>query len=94
MFMYFDWFFVIKIGVQFIIKVRLLVKFFELNYQFKIKVCIDKDFGDVVVFRGFWKFNILGINIKVMNMEEFNNGSFFVEFKYLILREQRCGNGG
>ncbi|XP_059236200.1 signal transducer and activator of transcription 3 [Mustela nigripes] len=33
---------VIKTGVQFTTKVRLLVKFPELNYQLKIKVCIDK----------------------------------------------------
>uniref|UniRef100_A0A8C0F2E6 Signal transducer and activator of transcription n=1 Tax=Bubo bubo TaxID=30461 RepID=A0A8C0F2E6_BUBBB len=63
---------------------RLLVKFPELNYQLKIKVCIDKS----------RKFNILGTNTKVMNMEESNNGSLSAEFKHLTLREQRCGNGG
>uniref|UniRef100_A0A8C7NVA6 Signal transducer and activator of transcription n=1 Tax=Oncorhynchus mykiss TaxID=8022 RepID=A0A8C7NVA6_ONCMY len=40
------------------------------------------------------KFNILGTNTKVMNMEESNNGSLSAEFKHLTLREQRCGNGG
>ncbi|RXM36129.1 Signal transducer and activator of transcription 3 [Acipenser ruthenus] len=75
---------VIKTGVQFTTKVRLLVKFPELNYQLKIKVCIDKS----------RKFNILGTNTKVMNMEESNNGSLSAEFKHLTLREQRCGNGG
>uniref|UniRef100_A0A8C6SNV1 Signal transducer and activator of transcription n=1 Tax=Neogobius melanostomus TaxID=47308 RepID=A0A8C6SNV1_9GOBI len=75
---------VIKTGVQFTNKVRLLVKFPELNYQLKIKVCIDKS----------RKFNILGTNTKVMNMEESNNGSLSAEFKHLTLREQRCGNGG
>uniref|UniRef100_A0A7N6BP69 Signal transducer and activator of transcription n=1 Tax=Anabas testudineus TaxID=64144 RepID=A0A7N6BP69_ANATE len=78
---------VIKTGVQFTNKVRLLVKFPELNYQLKIKVCIDKESGDVA-------FNILGTNTKVMNMEESNNGSLSAEFKHLTLREQRCGNGG
>uniref|UniRef100_A0A674D2M5 Signal transducer and activator of transcription n=1 Tax=Salmo trutta TaxID=8032 RepID=A0A674D2M5_SALTR len=75
---------VIKTGVQFTNKVRLLVKFPELNYQLKIKVIIDKS----------RKFNILGTNTKVMNMEESNNGSLSAEFKHLTLREQRCGNGG
>uniref|UniRef100_A0A8C9TWS4 Signal transducer and activator of transcription n=1 Tax=Scleropages formosus TaxID=113540 RepID=A0A8C9TWS4_SCLFO len=79
---------VIKTGVQFTTKVRLLVKFPELNYQLKIKVCIDKY---VSLSR---KFNILGTNTKVMNMEESNNGSLSAEFKHLTLREQRCGNGG
>uniref|UniRef100_A0AAY4CXQ1 Signal transducer and activator of transcription n=1 Tax=Denticeps clupeoides TaxID=299321 RepID=A0AAY4CXQ1_9TELE len=80
---------VIKTGVQFTNKVRLLVKFPELNYQLKIKVCIDKDM--LCLSR---KFNILGTNTKVMNMEESNNGSLSAEFKHLTLREQRCGNGG
>ncbi|ETE69918.1 Signal transducer and activator of transcription 3, partial [Ophiophagus hannah] len=97
---------VIKTGVQFTTKVRLLVKFPELNYQLKIKVCIDKDSGEVAALRGqskdvpifglsrSRKFNILGTNTKVMNMEESNNGSLSAEFKHLTLREQRCGNGG
>uniref|UniRef100_A0A8C4ZJ09 Signal transducer and activator of transcription n=1 Tax=Gadus morhua TaxID=8049 RepID=A0A8C4ZJ09_GADMO len=85
---------VIKTGVQFTNKVRLLVKFPELNYQLKIKVCIDKESGDVAAIRGSRKFNILGTNTKVMNMEESNNGSLSAEFKHLTLREQRCGNGG
>uniref|UniRef100_A0A674D2G0 Signal transducer and activator of transcription n=1 Tax=Salmo trutta TaxID=8032 RepID=A0A674D2G0_SALTR len=65
---------VIKTGVQFTNKVRLLVKFPELNYQLKIKVIIDKS----------RKFNILGTNTKVMNMEESNNGSLSAEFKHLV----------
>lgn len=85
---------VIKTGVQFTTKVRLLIKFPELNYQLKIKVCIDKDSGDVASLRGSRKFNILGTNTKVMNMEESNSGSLSAEFKHLTLKEQRCGNGG
>uniref|UniRef100_A0A8C6KFM8 Signal transducer and activator of transcription n=1 Tax=Nothobranchius furzeri TaxID=105023 RepID=A0A8C6KFM8_NOTFU len=93
---------VIKTGVQFTTKVRLLVKFPELNYQLKIKVCIDKVLlpareGSYFLLRLFTrsrKFNILGTNTKVMNMEESNNGSLSAEFKHLTLREQRCGNGG
>uniref|UniRef100_A0A8C7L053 Signal transducer and activator of transcription n=1 Tax=Oncorhynchus kisutch TaxID=8019 RepID=A0A8C7L053_ONCKI len=74
---------VIKTGVQFTNKVRLLVKFPELNYQLKIKVIIDKESGDVAAIRGSRKFNILGTNTKVMNMEESNNGSLSAEFKHL-----------
>uniref|UniRef100_A0A8C1XA51 Signal transducer and activator of transcription n=1 Tax=Cyprinus carpio TaxID=7962 RepID=A0A8C1XA51_CYPCA len=73
---------VIKTGVQFTTKVRLLVKFPELNYQLKIKFlhCI------VLCFFSFSsrKFNILGTNTKVMNMEESNNGSLSAEFKHLV----------
>uniref|UniRef100_A0A672UH71 Signal transducer and activator of transcription n=1 Tax=Strigops habroptila TaxID=2489341 RepID=A0A672UH71_STRHB len=83
---------VIKTGVQFTTKVRLLVKFPELNYQLKIKVCID-NYGSGTCSCCPW-FNILGTNTKVMNMEESNNGSLSAEFKHLTLREQRCGNGG
>uniref|UniRef100_A0A8C9YDC5 Signal transducer and activator of transcription n=1 Tax=Sander lucioperca TaxID=283035 RepID=A0A8C9YDC5_SANLU len=78
---------VIKTGVQFTNKVRLLVKFPELNYQLKIKVCIDKESGDVAAIRGSRKFNILGTNTKVMNMEESNNGSLSAEFKHLVSYE-------
>uniref|UniRef100_A0A672LNA9 Signal transducer and activator of transcription n=1 Tax=Sinocyclocheilus grahami TaxID=75366 RepID=A0A672LNA9_SINGR len=73
---------VIKTGVQFTTKVRLLVKFPELNYQLKIKVCIDKVF--CFFFSSSRKFNILGTNTKVMNMEESNNGSLSAEFKHLV----------
>uniref|UniRef100_A0A665SVC7 Signal transducer and activator of transcription n=1 Tax=Echeneis naucrates TaxID=173247 RepID=A0A665SVC7_ECHNA len=82
---------VIKTGVQFTNKVRLLVKFPELNYQLKIKVFSPFSVLDFLRSR---KFNILGTNTKVMNMEESNNGSLSAEFKHLTLREQRCGNGG
>uniref|UniRef100_A0A8C1YCA7 Signal transducer and activator of transcription n=1 Tax=Cyprinus carpio TaxID=7962 RepID=A0A8C1YCA7_CYPCA len=69
---------VIKTGVQFTTKVRLLVKFPELNYQLKIKVFLG------FFFSSSRKFNILGTNTKVMNMEESNNGSLSAEFKHLV----------
>uniref|UniRef100_A0A4W3GUB5 Signal transducer and activator of transcription n=1 Tax=Callorhinchus milii TaxID=7868 RepID=A0A4W3GUB5_CALMI len=83
---------VIKTGVQFTTKVRLLVKFPELNYQLKIKVAIDKDCGDGSALRGSRKFNILGTNTKVMNMEESNNGSLSAEFKHLVSVVKRAIN--
>uniref|UniRef100_A0A669E7Q0 Signal transducer and activator of transcription 3 (acute-phase response factor) n=1 Tax=Oreochromis niloticus TaxID=8128 RepID=A0A669E7Q0_ORENI len=75
---------VIKTGVQFTNKVRLLVKFPELNYQLKIKYFRKGSY--FVLYYDFIrsrKFNILGTNTKVMNMEESNNGSLSAEFKHL-----------
>uniref|UniRef100_A0A8C1RP09 Signal transducer and activator of transcription n=1 Tax=Cyprinus carpio TaxID=7962 RepID=A0A8C1RP09_CYPCA len=77
---------VIKTGVQFTTKVRLLVKFPELNYQLKIKV-FTKNVVKLILgffFSSSRKFNILGTNTKVMNMEESNNGSLSAEFKHLV----------
>ncbi|NWH88417.1 STAT1 protein, partial [Aegithalos caudatus] len=70
---------VLKTGVQFTVKLRLLVKLQELNYNLKVKVLFDK----------FRKFNILGTNTKVMNMEESTNGSLAAEFRHLQLKEQK-----
>uniref|UniRef100_A0A8B9IM62 Signal transducer and activator of transcription n=1 Tax=Anser cygnoides TaxID=8845 RepID=A0A8B9IM62_ANSCY len=72
---------------------RLLVKLQELNYNLKVKVLFDKY---VVIFlillyekTKFRKFNILGTNTKVMNMEESTNGSLAAEFRHLQLKEQK-----
>ncbi|NWV24963.1 STAT1 protein, partial [Origma solitaria] len=76
---------VLKTGVQFTVKLRLLVKLQELNYNLKVKVLFDKYvaifFQPSVLFR---KFNILGTNTKVMNMEESTNGSLAAEFRHLV----------
>ncbi|CAJ1087650.1 signal transducer and activator of transcription 1a isoform X2 [Xyrichtys novacula] len=73
---------VLKTGVQFTVKLRFLVKLQEFNYQLKVKALFDK----------FRKFNILGTNTKVMNMEE-SNGSLAAEFRHLQLKEQKvAGN--
>ncbi|XP_076002907.1 signal transducer and activator of transcription 1a isoform X2 [Genypterus blacodes] len=80
---------VLKTGVQFTVKLRCLVKLQEFNYQLKVKVLFDKD---VTEKKGFRKFNILGTNTKVMNMEE-SNGSLAAEFRHLQLKEQKvAGN--
>ncbi|NXT57463.1 STAT1 protein, partial [Pluvianellus socialis] len=73
---------VLKTGVQFTVKLRLLVKLQELNYNLKVKVLFDKyvAFFSSLLFR---KFNILGTNTKVMNMEESTNGSLAAEFRHL-----------
>ncbi|NXF31611.1 STAT1 protein, partial [Nyctibius bracteatus] len=73
---------VLKTGVQFTVKLRLLVKLQELNYNLKVKVLFDK----YVAFFSSLKFNILGTNTKVMNMEESTNGSLAAEFRHLSLK--------
>uniref|UniRef100_A0A670HYR2 Signal transducer and activator of transcription n=2 Tax=Podarcis muralis TaxID=64176 RepID=A0A670HYR2_PODMU len=79
---------VVKTGVQFTVKLRLLVKLQELNYKLKVQVVFDKDVNEKVAVKGFRKFNILGTNSKVMNMEE-SNGSLSAEFRHLQLKEQK-----
>uniref|UniRef100_A0A8C8G8S0 Signal transducer and activator of transcription n=1 Tax=Oncorhynchus tshawytscha TaxID=74940 RepID=A0A8C8G8S0_ONCTS len=80
---------VLKTQVQFTVKLRFLVKLPEFNYQLKVKALFDKD---VTEKKGFRKFNILGTNTKVMNMEE-SNGSLAAEFRHLQLKEQKvAGN--
>ncbi|NXN98848.1 STAT1 protein, partial [Rhinopomastus cyanomelas] len=75
---------VLKTGVQFTVKLRLLVKLQELNYNLKVKVFFDKDVSEKNSVKGFRKFNILGTNTKVMNMEESTNGSLAAEFRHLV----------
>ncbi|XP_042544311.1 signal transducer and activator of transcription 1-alpha/beta [Dipodomys spectabilis] len=84
---------VLKTGVQFTVKLRLLVKLQELNYNLKVKVLFDKDVNEKNTVKGFRKFNILGTHTKVMNMEESTNGSLAAEFRHLQLKEQKnAGN--
>ncbi|NXM39138.1 STAT1 protein, partial [Gymnorhina tibicen] len=77
---------VLKTGVQFTVKLRLLVKLQELNYNLKVKVLFDKyvAFISSLFCNGKQKFNILGTNTKVMNMEESTNGSLAAEFRHLV----------
>uniref|UniRef100_W5MUZ4 Signal transducer and activator of transcription n=1 Tax=Lepisosteus oculatus TaxID=7918 RepID=W5MUZ4_LEPOC len=79
--------------------IRLLVKLQELNYQLRVKASFDKDVTEKSTLKGsplfarFRKFNILGTNTKVMNMEESTNGSLAAEFRHLQLKEQKtAGN--
>ncbi|KAM4626304.1 signal transducer and activator of transcription 1-alpha/beta isoform 2-T3 [Discoglossus pictus] len=84
---------VLKTGVQFTVKLRLLVKLQEFNYQLKVKAVFDKDVNEKNTVKGFRKFNILGTNTKVMNMEESTNGCLAAEFRHLQLKEQKnAGN--
>uniref|UniRef100_A0AAR2IPE0 Signal transducer and activator of transcription n=1 Tax=Pygocentrus nattereri TaxID=42514 RepID=A0AAR2IPE0_PYGNA len=69
---------VLKTGVQFTVKLRLLVKLPELNCQLKVTASFDKS----------RRFNILGTSTKVMNMEE-SNGCLTAEFRHLQLKEAK-----
>nr|XP_023665878.1 signal transducer and activator of transcription 1-alpha/beta-like isoform X1 [Paramormyrops kingsleyae] len=80
---------VVKTGVQFTVKLRLLVKLPEFNYQLSVKALFDKDVTEKNTVKGFRKFNLLGTNTKVMNMEE-SNGSLSAEFRHLQLREAKA----
>uniref|UniRef100_W5L336 Signal transducer and activator of transcription n=2 Tax=Astyanax mexicanus TaxID=7994 RepID=W5L336_ASTMX len=80
---------VLKTGVLFTLKVRLLVKLQEFNHMVRVKVHFDKDVTEKR--KGFRKFNILGTNMKVMNMEE--SIGMAAEFRHLQLKEQKvAGN--
>uniref|UniRef100_A0A674CQ04 Signal transducer and activator of transcription n=1 Tax=Salmo trutta TaxID=8032 RepID=A0A674CQ04_SALTR len=66
---------IIKTGVQFTTKVRLLVKLPEVDYQLKVKTIFDKH----------RQFFILTSTTKVMDVEESSNGCLSVEFRHLIV---------
>uniref|UniRef100_A0A4W5NMG5 Signal transducer and activator of transcription n=1 Tax=Hucho hucho TaxID=62062 RepID=A0A4W5NMG5_9TELE len=74
---------IIKTGVQFTTKVRLLVKLPEVDYQLKVKTIFDKN----------RQFFILTTNTKVMDVEESSNGCLSVEFRHLQLKEKKYVNG-
>uniref|UniRef100_A0A669CWX2 Signal transducer and activator of transcription n=1 Tax=Oreochromis niloticus TaxID=8128 RepID=A0A669CWX2_ORENI len=66
---------IIKTGVQFTTKVRLLVKLPEVDYQLKVKTTFDKS----------RQFFILTNNTKVMDIEDYSNGCLSVEFRHLLM---------
>uniref|UniRef100_A0A673LWH7 Signal transducer and activator of transcription n=1 Tax=Sinocyclocheilus rhinocerous TaxID=307959 RepID=A0A673LWH7_9TELE len=70
---------VLKTGVLFTLKLRLLIKLQEFNHTVRVKVQFDKDI--VEKRKGFRMFNILGTAMKVMNMEESNGMA--AEFRHL-----------
>ncbi|XP_053732705.1 signal transducer and activator of transcription 4-like isoform X2 [Synchiropus splendidus] len=80
---------IIKTGVQFTTKVRLLVKLPEVDYQLKVKTTFDKDLPPGRVRQFF----ILTNNTKVMDVEDYSNGCLSVEFRHLQLKEKKYING-
>ncbi|KAM4609048.1 signal transducer and activator of transcription 4 [Polymixia lowei] len=81
---------IIKTGVQFTTKVRLLVKLPEVDYQLKVKTTFDKDLPPGRVNRQFF---ILTNNTKAMDIEDSSNGCLSVEFRHLQLKEKKYVNG-
>lgn len=57
---------------------------FTLNTYLNIILVKILTFCRFLIFGRSRKFNILGTNTKVMNMEESNNGSLSAEFKHLV----------
>uniref|UniRef100_A0A8D3BYJ6 Signal transducer and activator of transcription n=1 Tax=Scophthalmus maximus TaxID=52904 RepID=A0A8D3BYJ6_SCOMX len=80
---------IIKTGVQFTTKVRLLVKLPEVDYQLKVKTTFDKDLPPGVSRQFFIPTN----NTKVMDIEDYSNGCLSVEFRHLQLKEKKYING-
>uniref|UniRef100_A0A5F4WJP7 Signal transducer and activator of transcription n=1 Tax=Callithrix jacchus TaxID=9483 RepID=A0A5F4WJP7_CALJA len=70
---------VLKTLIQFTVKLRLLIKLPELNYQVKVKASIDKNVSTLSNRR----FVLCGTNVKAMSIEESSNGSLSVEFRHL-----------
>ncbi|XP_051762422.1 signal transducer and activator of transcription 1-like [Ctenopharyngodon idella] len=82
---------VLKIAVQFTVKIRLLVKLPELNCQPKVKISIDKGLSEMDTVKGFRNFLLLTNHTKVMNLDE-STGCLAAEFRHLILKEKRPSN--
>ncbi|XP_056435677.1 signal transducer and activator of transcription 4 isoform X1 [Gadus chalcogrammus] len=81
---------IIKTGVQFTTKVRLLVKLPEVDYQLKVKTTFDKDLPPGRLNRQFF---ILTNSTKAMDVEDSANGCLSVEFRHLQLKEKKYING-
>ncbi|XP_074255447.1 signal transducer and activator of transcription 4 [Saimiri boliviensis] len=81
---------VLKTLIQFTVKLRLLIKLPELNYQVKVKASIDKNVSTLSNRR----FVLCGTNVKAMSIEESSSGSLSVEFRHLQPKEMKSSAGG
>ncbi|XP_055967774.1 signal transducer and activator of transcription 4 [Sorex fumeus] len=80
---------VLKTLIQFTVKLRLLIKLPELNYQVKVKASVDKNVSTLSNRR----FVLCGTHVKVMSIEECSNGSLSVEFRHLQPKEMKSSTG-
>ncbi|XP_054827116.1 signal transducer and activator of transcription 4 [Eublepharis macularius] len=80
---------VLKTLIQFTVKLRLLIKLPELNYQIKVKAAIDKNASPISSRR----FVLCGTHVKAMTMDESANGSLSVEFRHLQPKEMKSSAG-
>uniref|UniRef100_A0A8C5LAF7 Signal transducer and activator of transcription n=1 Tax=Jaculus jaculus TaxID=51337 RepID=A0A8C5LAF7_JACJA len=71
---------VLKTLIQFTVKLRLLIKLPELNYQVKVKASIDNS----NFLSSSRRFVLCGTHVKAMSIEETSNGSLSVEFRHLV----------
>ncbi|KAG9271712.1 signal transducer and activator of transcription 1-alpha/beta-like [Astyanax mexicanus] len=76
---------VLKVIVQFTVKIRLLVKLPELDGQLKVKVSFDKNLPETTSFN---RYIISSSNMRVMDMEE-SSGCLVAEFRHLLTKEIR-----
>uniref|UniRef100_A0A8C9TE43 Signal transducer and activator of transcription n=1 Tax=Scleropages formosus TaxID=113540 RepID=A0A8C9TE43_SCLFO len=70
---------VIKTGIYFSTRLRLLLKLPEVDYQLKVKTAFDKH----------RQFEILNNNPKQMDIDESSNGCLAVEFRHLQLKDKK-----
>ncbi|XP_077429304.1 signal transducer and activator of transcription 2 isoform X2 [Vanacampus margaritifer] len=82
---------VLRTGVQFFVKTRLLVKFPELNQSMKVNISMDREAPQI---KGYRHFNVLGTTNKALTMSESQSGGMVADFRHLILKEQKSGGGG
>ncbi|KAL8183764.1 UNVERIFIED_CONTAM: Signal transducer and activator of transcription 4, partial [Gekko kuhli] len=80
---------VLKTLIQFTVKLRLLIKLPELNYQIKVKAAVDKNASTISSRR----FVLCGTHVKAMAMDESANGSLSVEFRHLQPKEMKSCTG-
>ncbi|XP_077584502.1 signal transducer and activator of transcription 4 [Stigmatopora nigra] len=79
---------VIKTGVQFSTKVRLLVKLPAVDFNLKVKTTFDKDLSPGIASRQFY---IVTNPPKSMDTEDFTNGGLSVDFT-LSLKDKKNSN--
>ncbi|XP_061545205.1 signal transducer and activator of transcription 2 isoform X1 [Phycodurus eques] len=82
---------VLRTGVQFFVKTRLLVKFPELNQSMKVNVSMDRETPQI---KGYRHFNVLGTTSKALTMSESQSGGMVADLRHLNLKEQKSGGGG
>ncbi|XP_051933000.1 signal transducer and activator of transcription 2 isoform X2 [Hippocampus zosterae] len=80
---------VLRTGVQFSVKTRLLIKFPELNNSMKVNISMDREAPQI---KGYRHFNVLGTTSKALS--ESQSRSMVADFRHLNLKEQKTGGGG
>ncbi|NXE90588.1 STAT1 protein, partial [Menura novaehollandiae] len=87
---------VLKTGVQFTVKLRYVFPFPCSCFVVRLScpwLPAAESIAQPALQPRFRKFNILGTNTKVMNMEESTNGSLAAEFRHLLKESRLCKQG-